>query len=90
MLDHTIQWLRAYYKEKVNGIPTQKDEAYLIRNMRFNRRTIPNVFKMSLFCFPCGKYHNLDDKHDKTTTHERNEKQWRTEMGYRQKWSRQQ
>jgi hypothetical protein len=84
MLDYTIQWLRAYYCEKSKGtrIPTKKDESYMLKSMSFNRRIVPNVFKLPFFCFPCGVY--LDDikVHDSTRKHINNDKKWHKKMGY--------
>jgi hypothetical protein len=73
MLDHTIQWLRAYYQQKVKHLPTKKDEAYMLRSRSFNRRIIPNVFKKPYFCFSCGVYFDDLKKHDASKIHIRKE-----------------
>ena len=55
---------------------------------RKNKTLKQNPHNYPFFCFPCGQYHGDLEKHEAKKSHKRNMKRWRTEMGYRKKWSR--
>jgi hypothetical protein len=48
----------------------------------------PNPKKLPFYCFPCGKYIADLEQHNALKSHIKNSRRWRTEMGYRKKWSR--
>ncbi len=59
-----------------------------VREYQEKRKNTANPHGYPYFCFPCGRYHDDIQKHQSTKTHQRNERRWRTSMGYRKKWSR--